>query len=146
MQLLSIFTIKAELENIQKIYRAKMYFNADNESISALINNEKYYLKKNEILTMIAAKTPDEVLNVLKKSMYGRKLSSYDFSSIDKASMEILYNHFHRLMRLSTHPSVVMACTILLFEFEMEDIINIIEGIRYNLGAEKIKQLLISNS
>ena len=45
-------------------------------------------------------------------------------------------------IRFSTHPSVVMLSYIFLAQIEIQDIINIVEGIRYQLAPEEIQKLL----
>ena len=46
-------------------------------------------------------------------------------------------------MHFSTHPMVVMISYILITEVELDDIINVIEGIRYGLSPEEIKPMLV---
>ncbi|OJU11330.1 MAG: hypothetical protein BGN88_06725 [Clostridiales bacterium 43-6] len=142
-ELISLFTIKAELDNVKKIYRAKKYYKLDDEVISGLLNNEMHFLKNRELDAMIQAKTPDEVINIFKSSSYGRRSDNIDIS-IDKTSLKIMYRYFQKMMRYSSNPPVILTAIIFLFELEMEDIINIIEGIRYKLPAEKIKSLLVT--
>ena len=47
------------------------------------------------------------------------------------------------MMRYSTNSSVVLISTVTVFETEVENITNIIEGKRYGVDNENIKKLLI---
>ena len=61
---------------------------------------------------------------------------------IDQMADRMKYLTCRHDIRFSTHPSVVMLSYIFLAQIEIQDIINIIEGIRYHLASEEIQKLL----
>ena len=54
-----------------------------------------------------------------------------------------MYNESYKSMYFSVNPSVVLVAFYNLEEAEINNIINIIEGVRYKADTEKIRKLLI---
>ena len=53
------------------------------------------------------------------------------------------YFNARRHIHYSIHPMVVLVSYIILMDVELDDIINIIEGIRYGMPPEEIKPMLV---
>lgn len=57
----------------------------------------------------------------------------------DRASYFTARHHIH----FSSSPMVVMFSYVILTDIEVDDIINIIEGVRYGMTAEQIRPMLV---
>lgn len=142
-ELRRIFGIQGELDNIRKAYRAKRYYNTADDVVKSLFNSEEIYLNRRTTEQIVTAEKSDDILEILNKTRYRHYLSKFEYSYIDDLAKRILYNYCRRKMHTSKHAAVVMASAIMLSEIEIENITNIIEGKRYEVDADTIRQLLI---
>ncbi len=144
-QLIEIMSMRAELENLRKIYRAKKYYQISGDMIRALLNNERCYLNKRQLEEMLECENEQDVLDLMKKTKYRHVMKKIPFQFIDDFADRILFDYCRRKMRFSTHAAVVMASTIELYEIEVKNLTNIIEGKRYMVDTSEIRELLILN-
>ena len=92
----------------------------------------------------MAASSPDEVLELLKKTRYGKYLPAGDMVIERKtAIMQLRINE--KQLRYTTHPETVFLSYIGIMENEMQNVTHIIEGIRYSLPPEEIMKYLIKS-
>lgn len=139
-----IFDTQIELQNICKIYRMKEYFHADKEAIKEnLIDVFHQRLSKELQEALLDAKDGDEVLKRLETSPYQIFTDDKDFIYIEYYCQKINYHLGKRFMHFSNSAPLVYLTYFILDEIEVENIINIIEGIRYGVTPEKIESLLI---
>ena len=143
-ELRKLFSMKAELDNIRRIYRGKLYFASSPETLRARVIPYRLFLTRDQLESMITADSPEGVIRVMQSTSYRPYFSQFEFRDIDDCASRILYIRSRRLMRQSLHPSVVMACCIMQFEAEIGDIINVIEGVRYHVPPENIQKLLVT--
>lgn len=54
-----------------------------------------------------------------------------------------MFNLTKRLMRFSTNPNIILMAYLNLLEIEIQNVIDIIEGVRYKVENDKIAKLLI---
>jgi V/A-type H+-transporting ATPase subunit C len=145
-ELRRVYGIKAELDNVKMIYRAKKYYGASTDAIRAkLLPCEHGLINKRRQNALIMSATPEEFLRVLGTTPYGKVFAQLeeDGNGIDLLANRFLYKQVRSLMRFSNNPAVVMACCVTLFEFEIDDVTNILEGIRYRLPPDEIAKLLV---
>ena len=140
-ELISIMNLRAELENIRKIYRAKLFYGASPDMIRSLLNTRSFYFKKRHTDSALDAQTKDELLDIIKSTKYSVYMNEY--SEIDDMAMRILFAYCRKKIKFSIFPAVVMACVMILFEIEIDNITNIIEGKRYGVSNSEIQKLLI---
>ena len=138
-----IFDTQTELENICKIYRMKEYFHADKESIRENLIEVHQRIKKSELEELLDAKSGEEVLKKLETSPYKMYTDNNDFVYIEYYCTKIRYNLGKRFMHFSNSAPLVYLTYFIVDAIEVENIINIIEGIRYGVAPEKIESLLI---
>lgn len=144
-ELENLFFTHAELLNIKKIVRAKKYFHLSTELLSVQMIPYWRHFPKKQVQAMIQADDISLVDEYLKKSFYSKMLDiSTPLAFIDEYVGQVLYKICRKAMRFSRYPSVVMISCINLFELEIEDVTNIIEGVRYQMPADSIRKLLIA--
>lgn len=145
-KLLGLIAFKAELDNIRRIYRAKLYYNVPVDAIRAQLINIRHYLKKAELEELLTSSDAPQMQKRLAGTRYGRLEKGMNYETIDETAVRLQFNYCRSLMRTSGEPAVVMAATVVLFEVEVENVTNIIEGIRYHVSSDEIRKLLVAAS
>lgn len=82
-------------------------------------------------------------MHIFQSTKYGKYLTKDNYDYIELATQEILYHLSLHALRFSVYPSVIMLAYMSLLEGEMNNIIHIVEGIRYDVRPEAIGKLLI---
>lgn len=141
------FGSKLDMLNIQWIYRSKKYYNLSPENIYSLLIPLQNRLKNDEIIKMSEAANLDEFYQALHGTFYG-SLELTDLN--EKPDLERLYekvlNRIHRLTSKRQPYSIATLNSYLYFkELEIRNIITVIEGIRYDLGASTICSYIMKN-
>ena len=141
-ELNDIFYSHIDLTNFVRLMRLKKYYHANPNAIrSSLLPFGA--LKKKHIEAMIEAKDSDEVLAIMKTTWLGKKIANTEYSYIDKILDKIKFLKCKHNIRFSVNPPVVMLSYIFLTEIELSNIINIIEGVRYQLPPNEILKMLV---
>ena len=138
-----IFLTQIELDNITRIYRSKRYFNATPAQIKKVINPVYLRIPKRELEEMIDHCNAEEFMERLARSAYHNYLDSSNFAYIEYHAQSINYNLNKRHMMFSTNPDIVLIAYLVLSETEIQNVVDIIEGVRYGIPADKINRLLI---
>lgn len=138
-----IFLTQVELENITKIYRLKKYFNAPSSEIKKLITPIYLRFSKKDLDDLIDHCDADDLFAHLEKSAYKNYTDNQRFVYIEYHTKKISYNINKRHLAFSNNPDIVLLAYMVLSETEIQNIIDIIEGIRYKITPEKIGRILI---
>ncbi|MCI5773200.1 MAG: V-type ATPase subunit [Erysipelotrichaceae bacterium] len=142
-QILDVYLAEIELDNIGKIYRLKKYFNVGPNQIKAMIIPKYHYFTSREIDDMILNKKADEIFDILANSPYKNYLSNKSFLYIEYHTKSIFYNYNKRNMFFSSNTDLVLLSYVFISKIEIQNIVDIIEGIRYRVAPDKISRLLI---
>lgn len=142
--LLSIYSTHIELLNVITIYRLKRFgcYPAEvirGQLIPALAQSR---LEQKLWDRMIEAQSVEEAMALLANSGYAKYLDG-DYTFIEYTAKSIRYHLSKRFMTFATDAPTGFAAYMVLSQIEKENIINIIEGIRYGLEPEQIEKLLI---
>ncbi len=141
--LMSIFQTAIELKNITKIYRLKKFYHADPLTIKSVLIEEHSRISSKRIDEMIALNDPDDMLKYLAKSEYAQYTNDQDYIYIEYYAGKIKYDLAKKFMYFAQEVPKVYQSFIALSEIEIENITNIIEGVRYQINENEIKQMLI---
>lgn len=142
-ELVFILSLEAELSNIRRIYRAKRYYDGSADALAEHILPYNCLLSPRQLESMLKAADGTEVLSILRASRYGKYTGRFDPTEIDSFSRRVMQDYCERKLHFSTHPAVVMACFFRFAEDEVDNITNIIEGIRYGLSPDRISAMLV---
>ena len=74
---------------------------------------------------------------------YHRYTRDLRFTSIEQYMQMIQFNMNHHVMEYYHDASLVLLSYLLLGETEIQNLINIIEGIRYQIAPDRIRALLV---
>ncbi|MFV0552048.1 MAG: V-type ATPase subunit [Anaerorhabdus sp.] len=138
-----IFLTQVELENITKIYRLKKYFNASVSQIKELISPIRINFTKKDIEYLVEHCDADGIIAYIDKTKYGRYFDPQRFVDIEYFTKHISFNINKHYLYFNSSPDIVLLAYMVLSEMEVQNIVDIIEGIRYKISPEKIQRLLI---
>lgn len=142
-ELHDLFGVQIDTHNVTRILRLKKFFNASPDMIKENLLPSWHTLTDKVMDSMIKAPTAEAVMDIFSTTAIGRRIpeSQKEFAHDidDRAPYYNAQKHIH----YSIHPAVVMLSYIILTEVEIDDIINIIEGVRYGLEPDEIKPMLV---
>ncbi len=143
-EIMDYFKTRADLFYIVRLYRAKKFY-GNKDNIFLTMQSERGYslLRRKVLEEMKNAKSCDELMAVVDKSLYGSDFRRFDFQYIEDCVHRVAFYRSLRNFRYSTNPYLIMLCYVYLAETELENVIHIIEGIRYNVPREEIASLLV---
>lgn len=138
-----MWSTRIELDNITKIYRFKKFFHVSEQEIrTSLIECEGCIpkAKLNEMLTCADAET---FLKLLAQSPYHLHTDDKEYVYIEYYADQIKYHLAKRHLHYDSAPAIVYTAYQLTAQREIENLINIIEGVRYQVAPEEIMTMLI---
>ena len=138
-----IFYTEVELDNISKIYRLKKYFNAPKEMIKDMITPVYSRFTKRDLEDIIDNVSADHIIDRLCETSYRNYLDDSRFMFIEHTTKMINYNLNHKHLLFSSDADLVLLTYLSLMGIEIQNIVDIIEGVRYHIPAEQIKKMLI---
>lgn len=143
-ELLDFYYMTVELDNVLRILRYKNAFStASPDEIRSRLLPYEHVIKKEELDAMLHAKTANEAFAVFKRTKYGHRLSQTQGGYLEETLSALVFREALHTMRFSVNPPAVFFAYTIIAENELRNIINIIEGIRYQLPPDKIRELLI---
>lgn len=142
-ELLTVFESEVELLNISKIYRYKKFFDISPEEILSSLTKTNQRMPTNFLRRLVEAADDQEVLNILAHSNYKMLVDDSEYVFIEYYADQIKYHLSRRYMRFSTSAPLVFSTYMITQNLEVENLINIIEGVRYGVPSESIEKMLI---
>lgn len=143
-QMMALLAEKADLQFTDKIYRLKKYFPSNKALISVITPSHLTEFSDKQIKAFINAEDEKEVLELLSRTAYRSYAREMQGSPhIEQAINQVRYKRNKSMLRFSTDPNVVMFCFMFLIENEVDNLVHIIEGIKYKTNPEDIKSMLI---
>lgn len=136
---------EADFKNILWIYRGKKYFNVSKELLYRYLIPLSHKLKQEDLHKMIEAMDENEVAEVVSESAYKNVLGKWprhwqqDFS-------RYLVKVENKMVKAFPYSLAPVVGYIILKELEIDNIIAITEGIRYQVASEVIRDQLIGRS
>ena len=130
-----------DMMNIIWIYRSKEYFKFSNEQIYTCLIPVRYRLSEELIKKLVNTKTGEGIISILDKTVYKSlfKRISEGFY-VDENYRRIMYK-IARSTFTTASDTIAGSCAYLdMKEFEILNIIRVIEGIRYGINPEAIKK------
>lgn len=139
----TIVDTQIELENITRLYRYKKFFTQDGNELRSALNQSGNRMSDRFMEVLIAAPTLKVFLQELAQSPYHLFIDDQDYVFIEYDCEEICYHLAKRYMRFSNDAPLIFMVYLTILEIEVNNIINIIEGVRYKVSSENIEKMLI---
>lgn len=140
---LTIFLTSIELLNISKIYRLKKYYHVKPAEIRKTLMLDYLRISKTMMNELIDAADDESFLRMLSKSPYKIFADHNEYVYIEYFSEKIKYHLAERYMRFSSNAAIVFMTYSILHEIEVNNLNNIIEGVRYGVSPENIDKMCI---
>ncbi len=129
-----------DLLNIEWIIRIKKFYNFDTQRLLNMLINRYYKIKPNILKDIIEKNSFDDINSILNKTCYKNVFSSEN--DFEENTDTFLYKINYKTFKEDNISIAYIFAYINLVDYENNDIINVVEGIRYNLDkAEIIKRL-----
>lgn len=131
--------------NIINAYRLTAFFEASEEEIEK--DMLPFYGKLSEAKQkeIYSAPNSEEFIKRFSKTYYGKQMieNGYDINSLEQSAQRMRYKYAKLMLKRSSSAPVSVYSFIFLLEIEVQNLISIIEGIRYGIEVNKIASLII---
>jgi len=142
-KLTTLFKARTELYTITKIYRLKKYFKADAKDIRDLTVQTNFKINKATYNNLVESRDDQEFLKIFSETYYGRFFELNNFLFIEHTVEQIMLKLSLQNLYFAQDPDLMLFSYLELARGEVENIINIVEGIRYELPKDEIRNILI---
>lgn len=140
-----IIKTQLDLINIINSYRMKAFFNADSAKIKQNMFPFNGRVNKANMNEIYEASSKEEMISLIQKTMYFRNGENIKPEQLETKISRIRYNTAKSVLSASKTPPVALFSFLILCQFEIQNIISIIEGIRYNVEPSEIEKLLVTS-
>ncbi|MDL2327142.1 V-type ATPase subunit [Ruminococcaceae bacterium OttesenSCG-928-A11] len=136
-----LFRQEAEIYNLELLMRVKTFFPGvyNTDELHQLLMPYTHRVPRRRLEAMIEAKSGEAVLQMLRQSGFLLVEAPED---IPLAGGQRTYVFARRSLHLTASPVAALAAFLSLAKLERENVVNVVEGVRYNLPPEKIRALL----
>lgn len=139
-----LFLQEAENYNVNVILRAKTYFGDafSPDDIRSLLLPYNHRIPKSRLREMVNAKGVEPLLELYQKMSGQTGTVLVSPGEFDALAGRLMYRYARRILHLTTSPSAALAAFIALAKLERDNVVNVVEGVRYGMPPEKIRALL----
>ena len=138
-----LYGTEFDLENLTFLLRCKRTFDMTDEELYASIIPVYYRLKEAVVTRIVKAPSYDEALSIIaEETPYGAAFSKDD-RFIERRRDEYIVRTQRSLSRAGQYTVMSPVCYVLRRRIEINNIVSIIEGIRYGLEPEMIRTYLV---
>lgn len=144
--LLELIARTRDCQLIERVWRAKRFYPTSADLCADLAKPDSDLLtlfSDRERKALSAASSVEEVKALLQKSAYRRWFDPKSERSIEFQLEQSLFCHCEKQIRFSSYPSVVMFCYLQLSRIETNNLVRIIEGVKFGVAPQVIEQNLI---
>lgn len=139
----SAFEFEINLLNLSSIVRLKKYFKLSPEEISKKLISFKKFFREKKIKNLLSSELDKDFIDLCNSIFKDAILTQEHGNFIEHYTHKLKYKYNKRLLYFSTFASCTFYSFFILEEIEIENLINIIEGIRYNVNPSEIEKLII---
>lgn len=136
------FKSRIEMENMIKVYRLKKFYGVEDEDIKAILIPSTRIIEK-KLDEIIAIKDPGDILKAIVASGIGPYADDKDQIYLEYFNDHLRFHIAKKFMYYSSHAPAVFLAYTFFSELEVENLTHIIEGIRYQIDEQEIRQMLV---
>ena len=137
-----IIDLEIDNFNICYIYRLKNQ-SANIEDIKNNLITEHGNISKKKLYDILNAQTDHDFIELIKTTKIGKGITPNDLLYIEAVFEKNTYKINKHYLRFSTNPNICVLTYINLCMNEINNIIHIVEGKRYNLTNDEIQKFII---
>ena len=134
----NIFSSFIDYSNFVRIIRMHRVRNYRN---FALLDNGT--IKDKDIEEMKKAISEEDIFDIMKELPQGKRMLKMKYNYLDQLPKKVLYNKCRQSIHSTNDASMIFLSYMFLSQIEIDNIINIIEGIRYSVSKNEIEALLV---
>ena len=134
---------KIDLNNMIWIYREKKNYHIEEAQVRKTLIPICYQLKKQELENLVKTNNENEMVEILKKTYYAKQIDFSELENLEAKADQFLYKLYQKYFRASMFDIGAVYAYLNMIDLENNDIMNVVEGIRYHLGKEEIRQKLV---
>lgn len=140
-ELFDILSTYIDTKNFVRIIRMKKYYNVSNNEIYKVLL-PCGSMSTRFIQSLVEATDVNDVFKLMSQTGAGKRICDIPYVYVDDLTNKIKFQKGKKYMRFSVNASVILFAYMFLLDIEISNIINIIEGIRYNIPNSEIKKML----
>lgn len=142
----ALFLQEAEIYNLELMLRVKHYFPKvyGPEETRQLMLPYTHKVPKTQLNQMLEAKSAEALLAMYRQSHAVNLVDTGSLDELPAAGGRQVYDFARRMLHLTASPVAALAAFISLAKLERENVVNVVEGVRYGLPPEKIRGMLWS--
>lgn len=142
----ALFAQEAEVYNLDVIFRVRNFFPDlyPGEEIKKLLLPYRYHINRQKLHQMAEAASAEELIALYRQydlARYDRDRT--DIRQVDVTGQRVKYARARSILHLTSSPLAAMAALLSIAKMENENVITLIEGVRYRLPPERVRELLI---
>ena len=145
--LLDQINVQTDVINLINAYRMKKYFYADAQTLKKYMLPFYGRLSKEKQYVIFETQSPEDYLRMLARTSYGRKMETLTETmpseQFERELVRIRCTLAKRSLMISEDAAVSLYSLMYLSEVELNNIINIIEGLRYNKSVSYMENLIV---
>lgn len=142
-ELTEIVLVEIELLNLSLIYRLKRYFKKSKEEIKLHLLPFHYKLTSHLLDKLLDDDDKQQFIKDMALYKYNINMAGVQFNYVEDYTKRLRYIISRKLMRFSSNAPISFYSLMALTQIEIENIVIIIEGVRYQDSAAEIQKLLI---
>ena len=146
---MKMINVQTDIINIINAYRMKNFFKWDGKTIKEHSLPYHGRISQRKLQELYESSNTDEYIRILKSTIYGRLMTGL-YEGMESSSFEIELrrlqcNMSKRALHFSDNAAVSLFSFMYLCEVELENIVTIIECIRYGKSIPYMQNLVVIN-
>lgn len=142
-EIMDLLQLRLDIRLLTHTYRLKNLLRADAAQIRSLVYCEHSRLPPHKLEALLEAQDGHTFLQLLEDTPYATQFSKNRSIFIEDWARRKEYSCLLHAFRYSTNPGVVMFAYLFLAENESNNIKQIIQGVKYNVPAQRISDVLV---
>ncbi len=139
------FGIQADLYNLRNILRMRRNFGISGDRLRAIVIPYGYKLRPATISNLLTAPV-DDSMTLMTSTPYASVFRRFNFAYWEEYGMELKYEMFRFILRSASSPAAAVTAYLELRQIELDNLVSLIEGVRYSLPGAEISRLLVGVS
>lgn len=132
-----------ELINVSRLYRLKKYFHPTEQEIREWIVTKSVWIPSRTWEQWITSSDADQIYDMLRDTPYKVYMKEEPFLYIEHHLQQISYRMAQKQLRTSSIPEVVFYQYMNFLNIEVENLIHVIEGVRYHHDPSRIEARIV---
>ena len=140
-----VVQVQADLTNLSRISRMIHNFNAPAERVIPMLMPLRGRIRDEDMQILMTLTDKKDFYDRLEETYYGKKQSFYGYVTFSEYLTQYLYRYYRSRIWRNDTGFFIAICYLYLKNVEINNIIYLVEGIRYNMPPDQIRAKIISS-